>query len=485
MSHPSPAVNVLLGRERRWRRLAVLAASMGSVAVVPTAAQAAGCPRATATTRDLLVTQGVDDGRTQLVRRGRPESDSPVDFRQKTEAFGFDDGHLYRDGAIKQPFVRDTRNARGRGTLTLCTQNGRVAILPSLERGRRLAGVSVNGRYVAWRSVRGGRGTLAVGRVVGGRARAVRQIATVSTRPRDAVDGRIQVSARGDVVWALAPAAGATARRSLWVWPRGRSVKAIRRPAGVADPHVVRLLDDQHVVLDDAATTLRFARATPGRCPRLDVGKWRSLGALRAADAGGATDAASDERVTTAWVRTLVCDPASGRYRRVLVTRGDGVPGHSTTVFRLVTTGPWLLVERVLASQVFRNVFYTWTTEVQHLDDRSTTTVPGGIAGPGVAAPPSFSEMPDSSDSRRIVPPVGAHVRSGVVAWRTPVAPEPRATVTVADADGQRDVGTATSELTLTDTTLTWTDSTISRQVPVRPSPEAQLAVAQFAKSPY
>ncbi|WP_026911849.1 hypothetical protein [Patulibacter minatonensis] len=461
--------------------LLVAVSAAAAIAVMPATAGAAACPAATATTTDILVTQGVDDRRTTLTRQGRPRSDYPVDFRQTTLQFGLDEDRLYGDGDSKQPFVRDDRDRRGRRHVTLCVERGRLAVLPSPARGTRLAGVSVGGAFVAWRTTRGARGSVHVGRIVGGRVKGVRQTSTVPTRAGRAVDGRLQVSAHGDVAWALTRRSG-DARRNVWAWSRGGSVKALRRPSGVADPHVVRVADDQHVALDGSATLLRFAPAVKGRCPRVDATRWSPLAGLRVADIGGATDA-PEARKPTEWAFLLVCDPSSGALRRVVVTRGDGVAGHTRRVVRVARTGSWLLVERTLLARSYSSVSFSYSTEILRLGDRSTTTVPGGLAGPGIPGPPTYPGR-----TGRVEFPVGAVVRPGAVAWTTPISPtsDPaRSTLTLVDAAGRRDVGTTTTTPSFMGDALTWTDGADPRTDPVRPAPGEQAAVATLQPNPY
>jgi hypothetical protein len=463
-------------RARLARQLAAFVpviAVFAAVAAPPSSAHAAPCPKATSASTDLLVTSGVDDGRTTLTRRGRPKRGEV--FGQEAAGGALVDGLLRRD-SFEQPFVRTSPTKTGRKRLTLCTEDGRQASLPALSRGQVLAGVSVNGRYIAWRTTRNSRGTLNVGRVVRGRPHAIRATPTAPTLKGAAIDGRIIVTSSGDVAWALFRARGADDLRDVWVWPRGKAVKSIRRPKKTSQPSVVQFLDDQHLVLDDNIEPFRYRPSSPGRCPRLDATSWKNVGSWQTASTGGASGVGDEG---AGWTFTVVCDPVSGNYRRIVLSSEDTVPGGgtNTSITRLAKAGPWLLIERRILERYLGSGTYSATTEIQNTDTNTSETVPGGIGGDGI---PAASISPGSPPDATV--PTGATLRQGALAWATPIATPgsspARFTVTLADVAGRRDVGTATTSPAFSESTLKWSDGPTPASAAVNPAPNWDLGIA-------
>lgn len=210
-----------------------------------------------------------------------------------------------------------------------------------------MVALSVNGRFVAWRTWRAGSGgDVFVGRVSRGRIAAVRRTPAAAVPVRRAIDGRFVVVPDGTVAWALD--AGSTRARPsrLWVWPRGRDSREVDVPSDQRRRwQSVRLLDDRHLLLDASSTPVAFASPSPGRCPSLTSGSWRRLGSWRAAAVPSVEFFGEDFPERWSWI--AVCDPVSGRYLGLFRERDDGDHYGTTSdgVGRLAAMGPWLVAD--------------------------------------------------------------------------------------------------------------------------------------------
>lgn len=391
--------------------------------------------------------------------------------------------------AIPQGYVA-RRFADVRATLRTTTKNGRrvphlcagrrlVAVLPSAPRGTRLVGVSANDRMVVWRTARTARsGALRVGRISGTRVRTLRRTSTAGTGYLRRWDPRLIVNPNGDVAWALDRKGGS----SVWVWPYRGHVQRVPHSSTV---DLLRLVDDQHLMIDQSDRLETFAPPRPGQCPTLTPGRWLALGPWRVSTVDGLTIGAEP---TESWQWTLVCDPVSGRVVHVTRTRAESTHygGGGDDVTRVAKLGTRLVVERRRQSWSLGSPDPDeYETDVIDLDGGRAQTVAGAISGPGVPLPEASRWLgappgptPEQAELARIKR--GVVAADGVVAWTEPAASGFR--VLLDDGAGLRDVGRA-SRLDLTlDNALRWDEDGVAREVSVAPDAARPLAVTTLMR---
>jgi hypothetical protein len=392
------------------------------------------------------------------------------------------EGYVERRFGDARATLRTTTARNGRRVPHLCAGRRLVAVLPSVPRGTRLVGVSANDRMVTWRTARTARsGALHVGRIRGTRVRTLRRTSIVAPGDLHRWDPRIIVNPNGDVAWALDRKDEST----VWVWPRRGPVWRVPREKYVSRVDLLRLVDDQHLMIDRGDRLVAFAPPRPGQCPTLTPGRWRALGAWRATTVNGMTIGLD---TTDSWQWTLVCDPVSGRV--VHVTRSGSESSHyggsGNDVTRLAKLGTRLLVERRWQSQSLGAYSPDeYATNVVDLDGGRVTTVAGALSGPETPIPkasgwggPPPGPTPEQAESIRIKR--GVAVADGVVAWTESGASGLR--VLLDDGAGLRDVG-RTSGLDLTlDDALRWDEDGTARAVPVVPDPARPLAVVTLVR---
>jgi hypothetical protein len=461
--------------------MATLAVSAGDAA--PAAAQAPRCPASAA-----VVTASWGSGNAY----GNDYDTAGTSYPRTGLAAG------------RRVHVRTTGRRHRR--VVLCA-DGRVrARLPDLRRRELVTAVAVNGPYVAW-AVRspGTRARVSVGRVQGGRLRAVRRTSTATgpSSSRTVSSGPFLVLADGTAAWSVP----ARSEPIGAVWPRGEAVVPFSRgvvdgplsvvPRSTTFGYAIAILDDRHVLLD--GQLLRAYRPpVAGRCPTLTTGAWEDLGGWRIADAGGEWDESSDQVESTS--RSVVCDPARGRYLDITATRyhsGKGNRGRSTfgTTAR---NGRWLL-RAIVGFDDQRGAtavtIFDPATGERHVADGHLE-----VAGlpPVVETPPGTVE--ESATHR------GAAAIPGATAWieRTAVAGKTD-TVWLSDGAGTRAVGSAVfagfvpatsaspwpsarpsiRDLALSEATLSWTasDGAVSTR-PVSPIVGAPFAAHAVPPAP-
>lgn len=259
---------------------------------------------------------------------------------------------LARGGNHHPPSIRTRRAPDGTGHPVLCTDGRLRARLPRLRRGVEIHAASVNGAHVAWRETRpGSRGVIVRAEVRGARLRGVRRLSVpiVTSDPKvdrgliaERDEHRIVAHANGTIGWTLSAATTDSVTRT-WVWPRNGPVRRTGRHR-VGDGHAMRIIDDENVLLSGSTTPLRYAPATPGRCPELTDGEWRDLGGWRLADVSGSAVSNDDGTGLESW--TGVCNPVTGRYIDVVANSVYAFRGDSNrrTATHAVRSGDLLLI---------------------------------------------------------------------------------------------------------------------------------------------
>lgn len=407
-------------------------------------------------------------------------------------------------GKARRVQVRTTGGRHRR--LVLCADGRLRARLPALRGRQFVTAIAVNGPYVAW-AVRppGTPATVAVGRVRGGRLRAVRRTSTATGlyASRTVSSDAFLVLPDGTAAWsvlAMREPVGA-------VWPRGEAVMPFSgavpdAPLSAVPPSMtfgnsIAVLDDRNVLLE--GQVIRAYRPTvAGSCPVLTTGTWHELGGWKVADVGGQSDEGADAGQST--LHSVVCDPARGQYIDLTTTRyhsgraGYGETGVGTTA----RNGRWLL-RAVIGRDDDRGATAVAitdpTTGERHVADGhlEVTGLP-----PVVETPPDTVE---ASATHR-----GATAIQGATAWieRAGVAGKGDS-VWLSDADGTRAVGSAAAvvydpptsnspwvsarrsvrDLALSGTTLSWTgsDGSTSTQA-VRPIAGEPFAVRAGRSAP-
>jgi hypothetical protein len=400
--------------------------------------------------------------------------------------------------AARTAEVRTTRTADGRHRRVLCT-NGRLRVrLPSFG-SRSLASVSVNGPYVAWAEVgRAVRTVVTVARVRGGRLRAVRRTRTATGTERTSVpDGGLVVLRTGTAAWT----SGSGRKPDGAVWRRGHPVVPFARgvPSGPlpfsddrGEPSSdVTVLDDRNVVVG-AAALRSYRPPTPGRCPNLVVGTWRDLAGWQVADVGGYEAEGSEVIVRTE--RSVVCDPAAGRYLDVSTAgRYSEKLGSGTTAFGTVArTGRWLL-----RATVGKDDFLGMTrVSITDTNSGQRHVADGHLDAPGAPAPVETPDDPGPPTVPDARVRTGAVVVPGATAWieRAPASLSPSDDhVWLSDGAGTRVVASVPVQdvpgagsprprryvtgLAIAGNALTWKVAGVPTSVAVRPVPGEPFAV--------
>ncbi|MDX8152153.1 hypothetical protein SK069_11150 [Patulibacter brassicae] len=234
------------------------------------------------------------------------------------------------------------------------------------------------------------------------------------------------------------------------------------------------LADDQHVLVDGAVRTVarRFAPPVPGRCPRLTVGRWSTLGERQVTFVGGFV-VGDDSAEGTSW--TVVCDRPSGRLMHVEPEAYEYTHYCSIrrTTPRLASVGPWLLLEREVSEGgggLCEPAFSRFSTTLVDTTSGTRFGASGGLVGPGAPARPFPGTLP-------LPPPeIAAHagqwpaavVRDGAVAWAAALTGGGYM-IHLSDAAGTRPVGRATDAHLTLDDALRWTENGAPQSAPVAP----------------
>lgn len=433
---------------------------------------------------------GYDDGRPLALGTGSyvTEDDEPV----TAFVHGFND-----DPAKPDPDVRALRRGGRLRGIALCSGDQAVARIP-LPRNRRagLTDVSANGRYVAWRTTSGSRGTLTVGVVRGRTVRPFRSStssALFGDGPRPRVRGQLLVTADGSVSWSLPVGT----RAGVWLWPSGERPQRValtrRDPVTRNASRDVRIVDRHHVLIGAGREIARYGPRTPGRCPEGLGVTTSQLGPLSIRYSRGASTEQFGQGA--GWSHVLVCDPAVGDYTRVIPyassssgigSSGDVSEGAGPS--RAVFTAGLLVIEQTAYETGGGSTSTDYSSMIVPRDPLAPTrTIAfGGIAGPGVDPPPDPYDRPSIPSA-----PVAVRVAPGAVAWSEPSAAPEAPTIWLADAAGTRAVGTASGRfspvwfgptdpgLTLDSTEVTWNAPTGTARAPVTPTPDTTLQTAK------
>jgi hypothetical protein len=467
---------------------AVRIAAACVVAVSCTAVAAPAATAATATCRasspSLTITWGAED-----VLEWSP----PDGFVQGRAS------RAIRDGVRLS--VRTASSPASRRTPYLCAGRTAIARLPALRRGDRVVGASFNGDRVAWRTAKDPRrGALSVGRIRRGRVVGVRTTPTASTGRLRARDGRITVTPRGDVAWALSQRRGRRAwRSSAWAWPhRGRPTRIPLSPSERVRTFTLHLVDDQHLFVDGADRPHTFAPPRPGRCARPTVGAWQDVGPWRIRQVGDFWIEGEGEEHRD---HVLVCETRSGRlvHTESVSSTSDHYCSTWNDVDRAAAIGPWLVLEHRRTQQGS----YCGSRVVSHrsvgrnIATGETFEAPGGLTAPGAPPPVVDRDAPPGTPvSAETVDHLGAWpavvLAPGALAWSAPAtapptAPAqagPRYTVNLADASGVRAVGTSTASSLAIDDAVRWTEAGVARSHGVVPVPGWQPTVTTMGPRP-
>jgi hypothetical protein len=405
--------------------------------------------------------------------------DNPPDLPQ-----GFVAKRLADDGTTLLR-VRVLPTTSGRRRLVLCAGGEKIASLPTVPPGTRLVGASADDRMVIWRTARSAtRGEVVVGRINGSRVTILRRTPTQRTGKLRARDGRITIAPNGDAAWALDEGTGRSEQARLWVWPHGRRVREIRLAPAQRNPlNLIRLIDDQHLVLEDSGPPVMFAPATPGTCPRPTAGNWTDLAGWQTRDAYGFTFGNDNTETTNL---RLVCDTTSGRL--IQVSQFGGAADHYCSVdthfSRTARVGPFLVLERQSKQSggYCGGPYYRYDTQVTDTRTSKSSGAAGGLSGPDVPPPPQPTDTPGVTTPESLAQAgVGPAVvfEKGVIAWARPIAATPgHFDVVLADGAGTAVVGKATSPfLALDDRRLRWTDESTVVSRPVSSASDWATAV--------
>lgn len=378
------------------------------------------------------------------------------------------------------PRIVTRRDRAGLGYPVLCAEGRVRARLPILRRGRTIQAASVNGTYLAWRETApGAHGTIVRGDVRNARLRNVRR-KTVPVRPGDEKnEHRIVVYANGMVGWALNSQSARSSSRA-WAWPRTGPAK-YAGTARNADDNSIRVVDSQNILLSRSTRLMRFAPATPGRCPTLNDGRPRPFGGWVQADIAGWGEYGEGGTTTGSW--TTVCNPTTGKYIAVTLNSYSGYKSDSTAsnVTHDVRIGATLLT---ISQETSGGSLGSTSASVLDTTTGRRYAIAGRSQGPGII----YREQPTGRPEE----PVGAVVLPGVLAFVYTDAARAGATQTLRliDANGARDIDRATpslnapastsiTNLSLAGGTLRWDHSGASRSVTVSPTPDSPFGVAE------
>jgi hypothetical protein len=437
-------------------------AELGGLALVPgvAAAKAPTCP-----------TRGAEK---TTITWGAP--DDAYSLSTVSVTSGIRLGGLAAHGERHPPTIRTRRDAAGRGHPVLCA-GGRVrASLPILARGRTIQAASVNGTTIAWRQTTSKtRSTIVRATVRNAGLRDFRRaLIRVANRKTAASDHRMVVTLTGTVAWALDSRKGSSSGSEVSVWPRTHSAPTAPRTAGTDDVLNLRVLDNQNVLTDGSRTPVRYAPATPGRCPVLtDPAPIKDLAGWNVAEVRGWSLGDASEVRAESW--NVVCDPRTGGYVDIVGDEAGGTPGHDSgarNATHLVRSGDWLV-----STQHGEGSFVGDETLIANATTRRHYLATGQTDGPGIDHIGEYHTAP---------PPSGAVVGPGYVAF---IAINPNDTITnqtlvLSDANGTRTVasGTATAPLgglASDGTTLTWTTTGTPRTAAIVPKTDTPYAITR------
>jgi hypothetical protein len=386
--------------------------------------------------------------------------------------------------------MRVSRCRDGRGKVELDLPDVRRGF-PDLARDERVAGLSVTGRSVAWRTWHPRRpGRVFVARFRGRRLGRVRSVAVPRLARRDALDPRIVVTGSGTVLWTLrsSPRADRT-----WRWAPGRRPDVLVRTAPRGGD--LYLFDDAHVLMDDATSSqaklVPFAEGRAGACSSrggdepgaptrlLGLGGWCVRSTPEPTEPDGTT---SGEMSEQHWVY----DPAEHRVLATFSSYGYGDQYSSTCscLHRLARHGSVVVAEHSFTDTRTGDPAQTLRTIVvdTSVDPPRTFSARGAIVADGEAPPQRVPEGPPGQQSP--VPSVASVVvPDGALAWIEEQKGGAGRAVWLRDADGTRVVGELTpgdGGLTLDGSTLTWTAPAGPVTLAVRP--EDGVAHALWAR---
>lgn len=370
-----------------------------------------------------------------------------------TSAYGDDSGaSVYgaSDGLAEDGLdLRVLRRAGRIRGLALCNGSSTVARLPlPRDRRARVVAVSANGQRVAWRTVNGSRGTLAVGRVSRRVVAGVRSTTTgalAGPQKGRQINDRFEVTPDGSVAWSLPVGT----RAGVWLWPAGgkpRRVALTRDNDGGNASRDVRIVDRHHVLIGPGTEIARYGPRTPGSCPTGIGVTSIDAGPLAVRFSGGSTVEGDDESFS--WEHLLVCDPAIGDYTRV-IRFGGSSSGVGTTVgtsrspTRVAFVAGTLVVERSTRDGFGGDYTIDHDALIVPRDASQPirTATGGGVAGPGIDPPASYPPRGPGP----VPQPVGVRVVAGALAWTEGDATNIQVgrPVWLSDAAGTRRVGTA------------------------------------------
>jgi hypothetical protein len=334
----------------------------------------------------------------------------------------------------------------------------------------------VNGTAIAWRQTTSRTRTTTVRAIVrNARLRDIRR-ATISTPNRltAADDHRIVVTPTGTVAWALDARTGTSTATKVWVWPRAHRMPTALETNGIDDVLSLRVLDDQNVLTDSSRFALRYAPATPGRCPVLiDPAPASSLGGWNVRGVRGWSLGDDSESQGESW--NIVCDPQTGRYVDIVGDEASATPGHDSGIrntTHLVRSGEWLVSSQHGAGSIAgdRTLIANATTGRRYL-------ATGRADGAGI-------DHSGEYDTTR--PPSGATVGPGYLAFvATNINSSNRdQTLVLSDANGTRTIATGSDKeplgaLASNGTVLTWTAKTALHTAPITPAADTPYATLQ------
>jgi hypothetical protein len=382
-----------------------------------------------------------------------------------------------------------SRCRTGRGRLyAYVPEVGTLKGFPTVDRGERVAGLSLTGRYVAWRTWRSGRpGRLFVARYDRrrrlGRVRSVR----IPVLPRSgAQDPRLVVTRTGGVLWSLRRSAR---RDRTWHWPSGGRPRVLVPSAPRGGD--LLLFDDAHVLLGDATSEdgrlVAFARGTAATCrsrggdgpaqtvPRLALGDWCVRETAMPEDPEGDEGSTTEVSNTTSWVY----DPRTHRVRGTAESfdSGDRYTWGCSCLNRWARHGTVVAAETESTNNEAdggpssRSYFSRVTTS-----DGSVYAASGAIVRTGELPPRSFRPFDEAGTPSRVAVAIG----DGAMAW-VEDRPQQPSLVHLRDAEGTRVVGELAPEdrvgLTLAGPVVRWTAPAGPVEVGVRPEAGVEQVV--------
>jgi hypothetical protein len=402
-------------------------------------------------------TFGVDAGGTEAA------AEELVPFLVSGLALEFDQDNLRTADA--RPQYRGSKFI-GRN---LCVGRTLLARFPFTRPTDKVVGLSVNGRYVAWRVVGAhSRGVMYVGRVERRKIVAVRATTNATLRRNRQRNERILVMPDGTAAWSLRQ----NREPGVWLWPNGKAPRKLATVAAQDGPDTstdVRIIDNRHVYLPETQEIVRYGPKTEGHCPRTVGGPTFAAGPLRILSI--TIPSGFDSSESRSETHALICDASAGDYVRVLPTSNtlqNQYAAEGSNLIRLYrTAGVYLTLDaRYDSSGVSAYVVAV----------RPPIGVPGtpldGTLGPQNLDPATAIAAPP-------ITPLGPRVVPGAIAWLVRNEDQSSA-VWLADAEGTRPVGPIAfaSDITaataprfqLDSTTLSWDDGGVRRSVPVSPA---------------